>query len=428
MTLAKRRLGELQDLGKSKLEEYQLDTLRRLSKRAIQKSEFYRQKFAEVGLEPAAIKSLDDLSKLPFTTKEELRENYPINFRMVPEEDIVRIHSSSGTTGKPVIMPYTQGDIKNWEQMMVRALKMAGVAPQDRVQVTPGYGLWTAGIGFQQGVEELGALAVPTGPGNTEKQLEMMKDMQSSVLIGTSSYALLLAEAAKDVGVLEDINIEIGIFGSERWSEEMRDRIEDMLGLDAYDIYGLTEIYGPGIGIDCEYHQGIHYWADHFIFEIIDPETGERCEPGEIGELVITTLSREAMPLIRYRTRDLTKKIPGECKCGSNWPRIDRIYGRSDDVFKVKGVNVYPGQIEDILEMTSGASSEYKVLLEREKGRDQILFKVEADDGGPTGIENELKANIKKVINIKAEVEVVGLGKLGRSTKKTNRVIDKRCK
>jgi phenylacetate-CoA ligase len=307
---------------------------------------------------------------------------------------------------------------------------MAGLTSNDRIQITPGYGLWTAGIGFQLGAERLGAMAIPTGPGNTEKQLEMLIDLKSTALASTSSYALLLAEEIQKRGLKDKIHLRVGIIGSDRWSEKMRSRIETELGIETFDIYGLTEIYGPGIALDCSFHEGMHYWSDHLLFEIIDPITGEQLPEGTLGELVITTLTKEGAPLIRYRTRDLTRIIPGLCKCGCPFPKIDRILGRSDDRIKFKAVNIYPGQIEDITHRVPGVSSEYQILLARREGRDSMTFRVEIEETeDPIKKEKTEKALVKAFkdfIGVTVDVVGVKIGELPRSMKKTKSVIDER--
>ncbi|MGE5604706.1 MAG: phenylacetate--CoA ligase family protein [Bacteroidota bacterium] len=407
--------------------DFSNQALRKLLDRVGRHSPFYQKKFKECEFNPQDFSKVVDFGKLPFTYKEELREGYPLGLQAVPDREVVRIHSSSGTTGKPVIIPYTKKDVYDWSIMFARCYAFAGVTREDRVQITPGYGLWTAGIGFQAGVERLGAMAIPMGPGNTEKQLQMMLDLKSTVLCSTSSYALLLAEEIQKRNLRDRIHLKIGIMGSERWGEKMRDRIENELGVESFDIYGLTEIYGPGIGIDCKFHRGIHYWSDHLYFEIIDPVTGLNLPDGELGELVITTLSKEGAPLVRYRTRDLTRIIPGTCPCGSVYPRIDRILGRSDDMIKIKGVNIYPGQIEDVLKETKGASSEYQVRLTRVEARDQMLLRVEAEAGSdPKQLAGRIGANFKKRIGILIDVQVVPIGELPRSEKKSKRVLDER--
>ncbi|MFY1113136.1 MAG: phenylacetate--CoA ligase family protein [Methanosarcinaceae archaeon] len=408
-----------------------LSKLKSLLRRVAEGSPFYQKKFREANVDIEEIETLEDLKKLPFTTKEELRDAYPLGLQAVPDSEVVRIHSSSGTTGKPVIIPYTRKDVDVWAEMMMRCYMMAGLNNLDRIQITPGYGLWTAGIGFQLGAEKLGAMAVPTGPGNTEKQLEMLADLKSTALASTSSYALLLAEEIEKRGIKDQIHLRVGIVGSERWSEKMRNRIESELGMETFDIYGLTEIYGPGIGLDCSRHEGMHYWSDHLLFEIIDPITGEQLPKGTLGELVITTLTKEGAPLIRYRTRDLTRIIPGPCKCGCPFPRIDRILGRSDDRIKFKAVNIYPGQVEDIIHnKVPGVSSEYQIFLTRKEGRDSMLFKVEiegADDpDGKAKTEKALKKAFKDFIGVSVDVEAVKIGDLPRSMKKSKRVFDER--
>ncbi|AEE97788.1 phenylacetate--CoA ligase family protein [Mahella australiensis] len=413
--------------SRKNIEFDQLEKLKALLRRVSENSPFYKKKFHDCKIDVEAVGTLDDLTYLPFTTKDELRDAYPLGIQSVPDEDVVRVHSSSGTTGKPVIVPYTRNDVNTWAEMMMRCYMMAGITPKDRIQITPGYGLWTAGIGFQAGAERLGAMAIPMGPGNTSKQLQMMVDMKSTVLTSTSSYALLLAEEVERQGLRNKIHLHTGIIGSERWSDKMRHTIESKLGIESFDIYGLTEIYGPGIGLDCRYHDGIHYWADHLLFEIIDPVTGERLPDGELGELVITTLTKEGAPLIRYRTRDLTRLITEPCPCGSPFPRIDRILGRSDDMIKIKGVNIYPGQIEELLHRIPDISSEYQIILTRNEGKDNMLLMVEAEDiTHKEALEKTVQKEFKSSIGVHIDVKCVELCKLPRSEKKTKRVIDQR--
>ena len=409
------------------MKESQLNKFLQLLEIVANSSPFYKNKFEREGINYRDIRTYEDIQKLPFTTKEELREAYPLGLMAVDESEVVRIHSSSGTTGKPVIIPYTRNDVETWAEMMFRCYEFAGVTNRDRVQITPGYGLWTAGIGFQNGAEKLGAMCVPTGPGNTDKQLQMMMDMQSTVLCATSSYALLLAEEVTQRDIRDEINLRVGVIGSERWGDKMRSRISELLGIDVYDIYGLTEIYGPGISIDCKCHQGLHYWDDYLFFEIIDPVTGEVLPEGELGELVITTLCKEGAPLIRYRTRDLTRLIPGQCPCGSKYPRHDRILGRTDDMIKIKGVNVYPGQIDAVLSGIPGASSEYQIILDSIKGRNLMTLRVECENGyDQEQLQMCIARSFQRMIGFKIQVEVVALGVLPRSEKKSMRIIDRR--
>lgn len=405
----------------------QFDLFKSLLERLAENSPFYKTKFAASGVDIRDIKSPEDIKKLPFTSKEELRDAYPLGLQAVPDEEIVRIHSSSGTTGKPVIIPYTAKDVSVWAEMFARCYKTAGITPLDRIQITPGYGLWTAGIGFQAGAERLGAMAVPMGPGNTEKQLQMMVDLKTTVFTATSSYALAIAEEVQKRNMRGQIHLRKGIIGSERWGEKMRNRITNELGIEIYDIYGLTEIYGPGIAIDCDSRCGMHYWDDYLYFEIVDPVTGEPLEEGEHGELVITTLVKEGAPLLRYRTHDLTCILPGECPCGLKYPRIDRITGRTDDMVKVKGVNIFPGQIDELLKGVNGASSEYQVVVTHTDGRDAMKLRVEKEAGADASqIEKNVAACFKSKIGIQITVEAINIGELPRSEKKSKRILDYR--
>ena len=403
----------------------QLEQTDRQIKRLIKADNFYGRKMKEAGIE--GIKTEEDFLKLPFSHKEDLRDAYPLGLMAVPEEEIVRIHSSSGTTGKPVIIPYTAKDVDDWGEMFKRCYEFAGLTKKDRIQITPGYGLWTAGIGFQNGAEKLGAMVVPMGPGNTPKQLQFMVDMKTTVLAATSSYALLLAEEIAKQGIGDKICLKKGIIGSERWGEKMRKRISEELGIELYDIYGLTEIYGPGIGINCRYDQGMHIWDDYLYLEIIDPVTGENVPDGEFGEIVITTLVKEGAPLIRYRTHDISRIIPGECPCGSRFPRIDVIQGRSDDMVKFKGVNFFPKQIEEILADFPELSSEYQIRISHLDGRDTLRLYVETN-GHVRFLEmaDRVADKIKSRIGFTPLVKVVEIGVLPRSEKKTKRVIDER--
>lgn len=386
---------------------------------------FYKKKLE--GIEPGDIQTAEDFEKLPFTWKGDLRDAYPLGLMAVPQEQIVRIHSSSGTTGTPVVIPYTKKDVDDWAVQFSRCYAMAGVTAADRVQITPGYGLWTAGIGFQAGAERLGAMAVPMGPGNTEKQLQMMIDLHTTVLCATSSYALLLAEEIARRGLKDRISLKKGIIGSERWGEKMRRRISQELGIQLYDIYGLTEIYGPGIGISCGENSGIHYWGDYVYIEIVDPVTGKVLPDGEIGEIVITTLQKEGAPLLRYRTHDLSRILPGRCACGSRYPRLDTIMGRTDDMIKVKGVNIFPSQIEELLSSIAGVSSEYRLTIEHLQGRDHCILSAEAESGADAErLRTEVQSLFKTKIGITIQTEITPLGTLPRSEKKTKRVIDNR--
>lgn len=394
---------------------------------AATNSPFYRQLFADHQISVDDIQSMEDFQRLPFSDKYDLRRAYPLGLQAVPDEEVVRVHSSSGTTGKAIIIPYTAKDVDDWATMFARCYATAGITRKDRIQITPGYGLWTAGIGFQAGCEKLGAMAVPVGPGNTDKQLQLMVDLHSTVLGATSSYALLLAEEVKKRKLGDQISLRKGIIGSERWGDLMRKRIATELNIELFDIYGLTEVYGPGIAVDCPAHNGMHYWSDYLYLEVIDPVTGQNLPDGQIGELVITTLCKEAAPLVRYRTHDLTRIIPGKCSCGCEYPRIDRILGRTDDMIKVKGVNIYPGQIEDTLKLVPGLSSEYQIILEHVSGRDRMTLRVESVRGASKeAVSAAVISTFKAKIGIKIDCEVLELGELPRSEKKSKRVFDNR--
>lgn len=403
-----------------------LNMIKNQLKRVMAAGGFYAEKLKDVDID--GIRTQEDFETLPFSEKADLRNAYPLGLSAVPEEDIVRIHSSSGTTGTPVIIPYTQKDVDDWAELFRRCYEIAGVTKKDRVHITPGYGLWTAGIGFQLGAEKLGAMTIPMGPGNTDKQIKFMEDMESTVLCATSSYALLLAEEIEKRGVKNKIKLKKGVIGSERWGEKMRARIADELGVQLYDIYGLTEVYGPGIAINCEYNTGMHYFDDFLYFEIIDPKTGRVLPDGELGELVITTLQKEGAPLIRYRTHDLTRIVPGKCPCGRSYPRIDVILGRTDDMVKVKGVNIFPGQIDDLLKELEGASSEYQVFIDHAEGKDQMTVFVETALEGERkkAMEKSMKDLFKTRIGLTIVPKAVSIGDLPRSEKKSTRIYDYR--
>lgn len=407
------------------ISELQISQVNKQIEALVSAGSFYGKKLKEAGI--TSIHSQEEFEALPFSEKKDLRDAYPLGLMTAPEEDIVRIHSSSGTTGLPVIIPYTAKDVDDWAIMFKRCYETAGITNMDRIHITPGYGLWTAGIGFQNGAEKLGAMAIPMGPGNTDKQLQMMIDMKSTVLCSTSSYALLLAEEIEKRGIKDQIHLKKGVIGSERWGEKMRQRISSELGIELYDIYGLTEIYGPGIGINCKYDTGMHYWDDYIYIEIIDPVTLKPVPDGELGEIVITTLVKEGAPLIRYRTHDLSRIIPGECPCGSKYPRIDVIMGRTDDMMKIKGVNVFPSQIEEILHEFSELSSEYQIRISHLDGKDTMRIYVETNGSVDfADLAARIAERVKSRIGFTPLVKVVEVGVLPRSEKKTKRVIDER--
>ncbi len=416
----------------AELKEHQLKGLKWTVNHAYSASPFYQNKLDQAGIYLDSINTLDDIRRLPFTSADDLRAGYPLPLLSVPPAEIVRIHASSGTTGKKKVLAYTRKDIADWTHFFARCYEMAGLSPDDRVQIAVGYGVWTAGVGFQLGCEEFGAMAIPVGPGNVDMQCQFLIDMQSTVMCCTASMGLLMAEEISRRGLKDKIALRNMIFGSERSSDAMRARIKELLGLeDMFDITGMTELYGPGTGLDCARHEGIHYWADYYILEILDPESLLPVAPGDPGEMVVTTIAKEAAPLIRYRTRDLTRAIDTPCSCGSVLPMHDRILGRSDDMFIFRAVNVYPGQIDEALSTIPDISCEYQVTLERrDDGKEYMTLKVEcgnnAGDIDSAGIAKKVAAKIKSSIMVSSEVEVVDYGALPRSERKSKRFFDNR--
>ena len=412
--------------GTMEMTQEQLQMILKQFQDLKERSPFYAKKYE--GIDLSQIKTQEDFQKLPFTEKADLREAYPMGLAAVPQERIVRIHSSSGTTGTPVIIPYTQKDIDDWAIQFARCFEYAGCTVDDVIQVTPGYGLWTAGAGFQAGIERLGAMCLPMGPGNTPKQLQFMRDFGTTTLCATSSFALLLAEEIKKQGLKDKIKLKRGVIGSERWGEKMRCRIQDELGIELYDIYGLTEVYGPGIGINCKAGSAMHIWSDYVFVEVVDPETGELLPDGQEGEIVLTTLQKEGAPLIRFRTHDLSRIGPGECECGSKHPRIDIITGRTDDMVKVRGCNIFPALIEECIAFTDGCSSEYQVYINNENGRDNLnlYFESDAPEDQWEKIEQNLAAVFKAKIGMTPLPKAFHVGDLPRSEKKTKRIFDDR--
>ncbi len=419
------------DLSPSRLESIQLEGLIWTVNHAYAGSSAYRAKLDHQGIKPGDIKSITQLNELPLTTVEDLRLGYPLPLLSVPQENIVRVHASSGTTGKRKILAYTRKDIDVWKDMMARCYELAGLSARDRVQIAVGYGLWTAGAGFQLGCEHFGAMSLPLGPGNLDSQLQFLTDLESTCLCSTASMALLMSEQVAKMGLLDRIKLKKLIFGAEPHTPKMRRQIEITLGLEhSFDISGMTEAYGPGTALECMEHQGMHYWADIFILEIIDPVTLKPVEPGKTGEMVITTLCKEGAPLIRYRTRDLSRLIPEPCPCGLGMPRHDRILGRSDDMIIFRGVNIYPGQIAGVLEEFSDVSSEYQILLRREKGLDFMKISVERKEQASSDNDEKLmdliSGRIRTKIMVRAQLEILDPGKLPRSMGKSRRVLDER--
>ena len=416
----------------AELASHQLAGLQWTLRHVWEGSPFYRARLEQAGIRPDDIHSLADLPRLPFTTAEDLRDGYPFPLRAVPFEQIVRIHASSGTTGKRKVLAYTQKDIDDWSHFFARCYQMAGVTPLDRVQIAVGYGVWTAGVGFQLGCEKLGALAVPVGPGNIDLQIQFLLDFQSTVFCSTASMALLMAEEIHKRGVADKIAVRKIIYGSERSSRSMRQKISELFGgAELFDITGLTELYGPGTGIECQAHDCIHYWGDYYLLEIVDPVSLQPLPDGEWGEMVVTSLCKEAAPLIRYRTRDITRILPGLCPCGNPLPRHSRIKGRSDDTIKFRGVNIYPSSIDGILSQVPGLGSEYQIHLTRDSaGRDHMLLRVERAQGVGSQRDAELchecGHQIKKQLLVSADLELVAYASLPRSERKSQRVFDNR--
>ncbi|MGD8548910.1 MAG: phenylacetate--CoA ligase [Desulfobacterales bacterium] len=420
------------DLNDDKLKKIQRDGLKWTVGHAYNNSSFYKKKLDNVNVRPEDIRSLEDIEHLPFTDKNDLQQEYPFPLRAAPFENIVRIHASSGTTGKRKVLCYTQRDIDVWADIFARCYEIAGLTLEDRVQIAVGYGLWTAGVGFQAGCERFGAMAVPIGPANAEMHCEMMVDMQTTVFCSTASMALLMAEEIHKRNLLSRIKVNKIILGAERHSLSMRTRIKELMGVEhIFDIYGLTELYGPGTGLDCRHHNGIHYWADHFIFEILDPETLKPVPYGQQGELVVTTLSKEGSPLIRYRTHDVTRLFNQKCSCGVPLPMHDRILGRTDDMFIYRAVNIYPSQIDHVLSKVDGIGSEFQIhLKQRESGRDMMLIKVEraadTDNVNDMHLAERLETEIRRKILVRCQVEILDHGDLPRTQRKSQRVFDHR--
>ena len=414
------------------LRQHQLQGLQWTVNHAYRGSAFYRDRLEKTGVRPEDIQTLEDIRRLPFTTADDLRLGYPFPLLSVPASEVVRIHASSGTTGKRKILTYTRKDIEDWTHFFARCYEMADLSVEDRVQIAVGYGVWTAGVGFQLGCERFGAMALPVGPGNVDMQCQFLVDLQSTVMCCTASMGLLMAEEINRRNLRDRIALKKMIFGSERSSDAMRQRIKELLGLeDMFDIPGMTELYGPGTGLDCAKHEGIHYWADYYIQEILDPETLEPVPAGEVGEMVVTTLCKEAAPLIRYRTRDLTRLIEHPCSCGNVLPMHDRILGRSDDMIIFRAVNIYPGQIDEVLSTVSDASCEYQVHLDRkDDGKDYMTIRLECCEDYTPGRKPELAARvqqeIKKKIMVSCEVDVLDYCSLPRSERKSKRFFDNR--
>ncbi|MBN2793184.1 MAG: phenylacetate--CoA ligase [Desulfuromonadales bacterium] len=428
---------DFETLPREAIESLQLKRLQQTVERVYATVPFYRNAFDKLGLKPADIKSLDDLRRLPFTLKQDMRDNYPYGLFAVPLEQIVRIHASSGTTGKPTVVGYSRRDIDTWTELMARSFVAAGTHKGDVIHNAYGYGLFTGGLGAHYGAERVGASVIPMSGGNTKKQLMIMQDFGSTVLTCTPSYSLYLAEVAAEEGIdIRKLKLKVGILGAEPWSEKMRQEIEEKLNIKAIDIYGLSEILGPGVGIECvEAQNGLHIWEDHFIPEIIDPESGEVLPVGEKGELVITTITKEGIPLIRYRTRDITRLIKEPCICGRTHARIERLSGRSDDMLIIRGVNVFPSQIESVLFNIEGVEPHYQLIVERDGNLDTLEVQVEVNEQTFSdeikelqGLTNKIRKDIKDLLGVTCKVRLVEPKTITRSEGKAKRVIDNRQK
>lgn len=425
---------ERECMPREDLEQLQLERLQSTLYRVGTHVPFYKKKFAELQLNFEDIRSLDDLRKLPFTIKQDLRDNYPYGLFAVPLRDVVRVHSSSGTTGLATVVGYSRNDIKNWSNLVARVLTGAGVTKDDVIQIAFGYGLFTGGFGLHYGAERLGASVIPISAGNTKRQIQIMQDFKTTALVCTPSYALIIADTMMEMGVNPNgLSLRYGLFGAEPWSEAMRHEINEKLGIRATDNYGLSEVMGPGVAGECEECNGLHINEDHFLLEVVDPESLEPVPPGEIGELVITTLTKEAFPMIRYRTRDLTRLIPEPCPCGRTLMRMQRIMGRTDDMLIIKGVNVFPIQIEKVLFEIEGTRPHYQIIVERENHSDRVTVLVEVNESiffdemkKQRQMVDHIKARLASELGIGVAVKLVEEKTLERSEGKSKRVIDKR--
>ena len=424
---------DVETMPRERLAALQLERLRATVRNAYDHVPLHRRRLDDAGVTPEAIASLDDVRALPFTVKTDLRDHYPFGMFARPLSGLARLHASSGTTGKPTVVGYTQTDLSNWADLMARSTACAGGRPGDVIHNAYGYGLFTGGLGAHYGAERLGAIVVPMSGGSTERQVALIVDFGARVLCATPSYALAIAEVAEQMGVdLRASRLAVGLFGAEPWSQAMRREIEARLGLRAIDVYGLSEIMGPGVACECECQSGLHGWEDHFLFEVIDPETGRPMPEGEPGELVITTLTKEALPMLRYRTRDITKVTTSPCDCGRTHLRILRITGRNDDMLIIRGVNVYPSQIEAVLVGLPGIAPHYQLVVERRGSLDHVNVEVEAEAGVETssfeGIAHRVAHHIKSLVGITTEVVVKRPGEIPRSQGKAVRVRDLRPK
>jgi phenylacetate-CoA ligase len=425
---------KIETLGKKDLHDLQLKKLKAIVNHCCSNSFFYRKKFNNIGLRPSDIRTLEDIKKIPFTVKTDLRDNYPLGMMGVSINDVVEIHASSGTTGNPIIGPYSYDDLKNWKELMARTIYTAGVRKSDVIHNAYGYGLFTGGLGFHYGAQELGSLIVPISGGMTLRQIKLMKDLQATILCCTPSFAVYLAEVMAKEGIdpIADLKLRVGMFGAEPWSDRTRERIQDALGLEAFDIYGLTELCGPGVSVECSKHDGLHVWEDHFLVETINPKTGEVLSSGEEGELVFTSLTKTALPMLRFRTRDISIIKDEKCECGRTHSRMFKIRGRSDDMLIIRGVNMFPSQVENVIMSFPELATQYQIIVDRPGALDTFAVKVELKEQfQKLKIDQDkliagIKTKIRDITGLSAAIEIVPCGELPRSAGKAKHVLDLR--
>jgi phenylacetate-CoA ligase len=417
------------------LRKHQLRKLKEQVKQCYENSTFYHKKFSDAGLKPEDIQTLGDIQKIPFTVKNDLRDNYPFGMVTVDLADIVEIHASSGTTGNPIIGAYTKNDVDAWQELMARSMYTTGGRKEDVIHIAYGYGLFTGGIGFHYGAQKIEATIVPISGGMTQRQIKLMQDLGATVLCCTPSFAVYLAETMRKTGVdpKKDLKLRIGLFGAEPWSDKIRERIEADLGIEAFDVYGLTELCGPGVSIECNQHKGLHIWEDHFLIETINPKTGEVLSPGEEGELVFTTLTKTAIPMLRFRTRDISVINTEACACGRTHARMMRVRGRSDDMLIIRGVNVFPSQVELAVMSFPELAAQYQIVVDRPGALDTFAVKVELAEKAcknrkldPNALKRDIQGRIHSITGLSAEIEIVKCGELPRSEGKSKRVLDLR--
>jgi phenylacetate-CoA ligase len=426
---------KIETMPRAELRKHQLRKLKEQVKHCYEDSTFYRKKFKDAGLKPEDIKTLDDLQKIPFTVKNDLRDNYPLGMLAVKPVEVVEIHASSGTTGNPIIGAYTTTDMDAWEELMARSIYTTGGRKEDVIHIAYGYGLFTGGLGFHYGAHKIGAMTIPVSGGMTQRQIKLMKDLGATVLCCTPSFAVYLAEAMAKEGVdpKKDLKLRIGLFGAEPWSDKIRERIEANLGIEAFDVYGLTELCGPGVSIECSEHKGLHIWEDHFLVETINPETGEVLSPGEEGELVFTTLTKTGMPMLRFRTRDISVIETEKCACGRTHARMIRVRGRSDDMLIIRGVNVFPSQIEVAVMSFPELAPHYQIVVDRPGALDTFAVKLELTEKASKSrklnadaLKRDIQGKIHSIVGLSADIELVKCGELPRSEGKAKHVLDLR--